>query len=368
MQEISVCTQITNIVVERGNELLRTGSIPKFLWVEAMTHTVWLKNRSPTKSHKYKKTPFELMKGMKPNLAIKRIWGSRTFVTKPQDKRLKDSDNKITSPRGWLGYFMGFDAEPRARIWNEKEKKVYAVSEPNINDSEGLDDSHKGQALNARLPPPDISSDPEDWIIPTDKDTETDENFTDGECKSNSNDDPDLGNQDVVVVATQSMKNSGPRKSYNEDTKSENEDSLDNEDISKYDQESKDDADTQTDQGSLLHQEQREDPKMLTTERTRRPYQYDIQKSDSDTEEDGLSANDFGESKRQTRVVKKQQDASTQSNKTRHPNFKHGHLKGNIPGRVLDSSKCKRYFIDENTCDGERPCGRCKLKLVGKSC
>lgn len=149
-------------MTERGNELLQSRSIPEFLWPEAISHMVWIKNRSPTKSHKYKKTLFELYEGRKPNLAIERIWGSWTYVTLSYKVRLKHNNNKLTSPRGWLGYFMGFNAESLARVWSNVEKKVFTVSEPNVNNREGLDDPHNEQVMNVRVPLPKISEDPEE--------------------------------------------------------------------------------------------------------------------------------------------------------------------------------------------------------------
>ena len=69
VQELTVCQQISKIITERGQELLRAGALPEILWSEAIRHAVWIKNRSPTKSHKYEKTLFELAESLKPNLA-----------------------------------------------------------------------------------------------------------------------------------------------------------------------------------------------------------------------------------------------------------------------------------------------------------
>jgi hypothetical protein len=154
LQELEVPEQISRIITGRGEELLRTSSIPENLWPEAFAHAVWLKNRSPTKSHKYKKTPFELVEGRLPDLTLERIWGSRAYVTIPPEKRVKDT--KLQSPRGWLGYFVGRESETIYHIWHPEQKKVLRVSPARIEDGEGLDDRHDMGSLTDRVPLPEI--------------------------------------------------------------------------------------------------------------------------------------------------------------------------------------------------------------------
>jgi len=85
-QPCTVTQQITRIITNRAEEVLMAGTTPELLWPEALTHAAWLKNRSPTKSHKYEKTPFELFTGRKPCLAGERTWGTRACVIIPTEE------------------------------------------------------------------------------------------------------------------------------------------------------------------------------------------------------------------------------------------------------------------------------------------
>lgn len=132
VQELTISNRLTKIIVERGYEMLRTTSIPKKLWPKAVKYAVWLKYRSPTKAHKYKKTPFEAVEGIKPDFSRDRIWGSRAYVTIPHKTRI--GDPKLHSPRVWLGYFIGCKSESIYRIWNPEKEKVIRISMARIED------------------------------------------------------------------------------------------------------------------------------------------------------------------------------------------------------------------------------------------
>lgn len=148
IQEQTMTGQITKIVTERTTEILRSTTMPEFLWPEALKHAAWLKNRSPTKAHKNKKTPFEALHGMPPDLTRERIWGSRAYVSVPTDVR----GSKLHTPRGWLGYFVGCESEHIYRIWHPDEKVVKRISAARIDDIEGPDDTHEQPSMTDRAP------------------------------------------------------------------------------------------------------------------------------------------------------------------------------------------------------------------------
>ena len=103
IQDNAVGRQIRKIIQEQGNEFLRNSTLPETLWPEAMDYAAWLKNRSPTRAHKSKKTPWEMEEGLIPNLANEKTWGSRVYVSYTDEQR----GRKLHDPRGWLGYFVG---------------------------------------------------------------------------------------------------------------------------------------------------------------------------------------------------------------------------------------------------------------------
>jgi hypothetical protein len=92
--------------------MLIAADLPRFLWVEAIRHAVWLKNRSPTRALNGK-TPHEAMGLGKPNLANLHEWGMVVWVQISAGKL----DAKAAEAR-----FMGYDAERKGyRVyWPEK--------------------------------------------------------------------------------------------------------------------------------------------------------------------------------------------------------------------------------------------------------
>jgi hypothetical protein len=140
MQELALPKVVSRIISGRGDELMSETTQIEKLWPEAYEHAIWLKNRSPTRALKNKVTPWESVYGHQPNLDREKIWGSRAYVTVPPELQMRQS--KLTSPRAWLGYFVGCESESVYRIWNPEKKKVLRISTARIDDGNGLDDPH----------------------------------------------------------------------------------------------------------------------------------------------------------------------------------------------------------------------------------
>jgi hypothetical protein len=158
VQETSISGQVSKIISEKGTELLRISKIPENLWPEAIQHAVWLKNRTPARALRKKdaKTPYEALRGVKPTLTRERIWGSRAYVTYPQELRNSAEMTKLHNPRGWLGYFVGCESEAIYHIYSSKKHKVYQIGVARIEDGEGLSDPHDAPCLEDRIPTPDV--------------------------------------------------------------------------------------------------------------------------------------------------------------------------------------------------------------------
>ena len=158
LQETSISGQVSSIISEKGTELLRISSIPENLWPEAIQHAVWLKNRTPARALRKKdaKTPYEALRGDKPTLTRERIWGSRAYITYPQEFRKRAEMTKLHSPRGWLGYFVGCESEAIYHIYSSEKHKVYRIGVARVEDGEGLDDPHDAPCLEDRVPTPDV--------------------------------------------------------------------------------------------------------------------------------------------------------------------------------------------------------------------
>ena len=120
----SISATISKILETRTEETMRDVSLPETLWVEAFSHAIWIKNRSPSRALKGKVTPWEPLHKIRPNLAIERIFGSRVYVTYPPDHRRK----YLIQARGWIGYFVGFEIEAVLRIWAPEKNRVVRVT------------------------------------------------------------------------------------------------------------------------------------------------------------------------------------------------------------------------------------------------
>ena len=207
LQENTLSQQIRRIIQERGEEMLRNSNIPESLWPEAFEQAVWLKNRSPTRALKNKKTPWESLESHKPDLSRERIWGSRAYVTRPPEVRAAGRDSKLTSPRGWLGYFVGCESESIYRIWEPEKKKVLRISVARIDDGEGLDDDHEDPNINQRVirEPEMLESISEDALtLPSEE----------SELSELSESEEELADEREVMFATKRLRS-------NDDTESE---------------------------------------------------------------------------------------------------------------------------------------------------
>ena len=83
--------------------MLHDKELPKKFWVEAVSTTIFLYNRLPTKTLK-DKTSFEAWYGYKPSLNFLRVFDCVCFSHVPQVKRDK-LDKKLE-----LGIFVGYNS------------------------------------------------------------------------------------------------------------------------------------------------------------------------------------------------------------------------------------------------------------------
>ena len=112
-----------NGIAERGNRtnleigraMLHDSNLPKFLWAEAVSHAVYLRNRTWTRAIGYS-TPYELLNGQKPDIGGLQPWGCRV--------RVHDTGGTKLDGRSKVGRWLGFDPNTKDghRIyWPEKQ-------------------------------------------------------------------------------------------------------------------------------------------------------------------------------------------------------------------------------------------------------
>ena len=99
-----VSERLNCTIMEKVQAMLHDSDLPKFLWAEAVTHAVYLKNRTWTCTIG-NTTPYEILYGQKPNLANIQPWGCKVRVHRPVKSKLED--------RSQIGRWMGFDEETK---------------------------------------------------------------------------------------------------------------------------------------------------------------------------------------------------------------------------------------------------------------
>ena len=110
----SVSERLNRTIMDKVQAMLHDSGMPKFLWAEAVAHTVYLKNRTWTCTIGYT-TPYEILYGRKPNIGNLQPWGCKVQVTQKVDSKLESCS--------FVGHWMGFDEESRDRhriYWAEK--------------------------------------------------------------------------------------------------------------------------------------------------------------------------------------------------------------------------------------------------------
>ena len=100
--------------MEMARCMLFEKKIPKLLWVEAVSTSVYLLNRLPTKSVQ-RKTPIEAWSGEKPSVKHLKVFGSLCYLHVPSIKRGKLDE------RAEKGVFIGYAIE-------SKGYRIYSLS------------------------------------------------------------------------------------------------------------------------------------------------------------------------------------------------------------------------------------------------
>ena len=81
--------------------LLHSSKLSKNLWGEAITHMVWLKNRTVTQSLPGGRTPYEMLYDKKPSMSELYEWGNNVWIHTLGGSKLDG--------RAKIGRWIGFD-------------------------------------------------------------------------------------------------------------------------------------------------------------------------------------------------------------------------------------------------------------------
>ena len=99
--------------------MLHAQGLGKELWGEAVVTATYLKNRSPAKSLKDNRTPFEVWTGKKPFVGYLQVFRTMAYTFIPKEKR-KKLDSKTMKT-----IFVGYAEDSKAyRLYDPLTKKI----------------------------------------------------------------------------------------------------------------------------------------------------------------------------------------------------------------------------------------------------
>ena len=114
-QQNGVVERKNRSLVELARTMLSDSNLPKYFWAEAVSTTCFVSNRVNIRPI-LKKTPYELFKGRKPNIAFFHIFGCKCFVLNNNKDNLGKFDEKSDE-----GIFLGYSLSSRSfRIFNKR--------------------------------------------------------------------------------------------------------------------------------------------------------------------------------------------------------------------------------------------------------
>ncbi|TYK18672.1 Retrovirus-related Pol polyprotein from transposon TNT 1-94 [Cucumis melo var. makuwa] len=117
-QQNGVVERKNRTILNMARSMLKCKKMPKEFWAQAVECTVYLSNRSPTRSL-WNKTPQQAWTGRKPSIGHLRVFGCMAYAHIPDQKRSKldDKSEKYV--------FVGYDASSKGyKLYNPVTKKT----------------------------------------------------------------------------------------------------------------------------------------------------------------------------------------------------------------------------------------------------
>ncbi|KAG2759282.1 hypothetical protein Pcac1_g28657 [Phytophthora cactorum] len=116
-------------IVTIGRSMLHHAKLDKRFWAEAAMTAIYVKNRLPSPKIEHK-TPFEIVYKSKPSVKHMRVFGCRTYILTPKEKRLK------WDPKARAGIFLGYEEVSKAyRLYDIKAGQVVISRDVNFDES-----------------------------------------------------------------------------------------------------------------------------------------------------------------------------------------------------------------------------------------
>nr|GEX11886.1 retrovirus-related Pol polyprotein from transposon TNT 1-94 [Tanacetum cinerariifolium] len=117
-QQNRVVEHRNRMFVEAARTMLIFSRASLFLWAEAIATACFTQNRSSI-HHRFNRTPYELIKGRKPDISFLRVFGALCYP-----KNDSEDIGKVGA-KGDIGFFIGYSADSCAyRVYNQRTKKI----------------------------------------------------------------------------------------------------------------------------------------------------------------------------------------------------------------------------------------------------
>ena len=101
-------------LIDMSRKMLGENNLPGYFWAEAVSTACYVANRALLRST-LKKTPYELLKGQKPNLAYFRTFGCRCYILINEKSNIGKFDSRSDE-----GIFLGYSDRSKAyQVFNK---------------------------------------------------------------------------------------------------------------------------------------------------------------------------------------------------------------------------------------------------------
>ena len=134
--------------------MLHDSGLPKFLWAEAVSHAIYLRNRTWTRAIGYT-TPYELLYGTKPNMEGLQPWGCKV--------RVHDTGGSKLEARSKVGRWVGYDPETK------DGHRIYWPDKRSISIERSVKFNFNEEVIVRLSPPLEGETDPNDFQEETDE-------------------------------------------------------------------------------------------------------------------------------------------------------------------------------------------------------
>jgi hypothetical protein len=148
-----VAERFNRTLVELVRAMLIAKGLPSFLWDEAISHAVYIRNRSPTRALNGK-TPYEAWTGKKPDVSHFREFGCDVWVLDEDKNRSK------LEPKSRKMVFVGFmEGSKAVRYWDKGKRSIKVSRNVSFNENEDTQELEVAEV-------PGLEAEGEDHMVP----------------------------------------------------------------------------------------------------------------------------------------------------------------------------------------------------------